>query len=134
VSVVVNSFTRINGQKEWVNTLLIVLASFGGLFILQVYDLGMISIQGSRGVPSIPFPFIVPPGMSFAPNLITSIWLYGLLAILPVVGGIHRMFFKLTGRVWTGAILNGLVMTFYAICTAMLAQYPMLGNPVFAAK
>jgi hypothetical protein len=134
VSVVVNSFTRINGQKEWVNTLLIIVANFGGLFLLQVYDIGMISIQGSRGVPAIPFPFIVPPGMSFAPNLITSIWLYGLLAILPVVGGIHRMFYKLTGRVWTGAILNGLLMTFYAICTAMLAQYPMIQGQIFAAK
>jgi hypothetical protein len=134
VSVVVNTFTKINNKPEWVNTLLIVVASVGGLLLLQVYDLGMISIKGSRGVPAIAFPFIVPPGMSFAPNLITSIWLYGLLAILPVVGGIHRMFFKLTGRVWTGAILNGLVMTFYAICTAILAQYPMLGNPVFAAK
>jgi hypothetical protein len=123
VSSVVNAFTRINKQPEWLNTLLIVFANVGGLLLLQVWDVGLIGIFGSRRLPAV--PWVNTPGFPFTPNFMTSIWLYGLLAILPVVGGIHRMFYKLTGRVWTGAILNSFVLTFYAVCTAIIAQPPV---------
>jgi pimeloyl-ACP methyl ester carboxylesterase len=119
VSAVVNAFTRINKQPEWVNTALIVFASVGGLLILQVWDVGLIGIFGHRMVPFL--PGIKPP----MPNFITSIWVYALLGIFPIVGGIHRMFYKLTGRIWTGAILNSLVLTFYAVTTAIIAQPPL---------
>jgi hypothetical protein len=112
--VLLNSITRINKQKEWLNILLIVFANVGGLLIHQIYDYGTLSRTGLRGVPLVPGTPI--------PNALSGILMFGLLFILPIVGLIARVFYKKTGRVWVGSILNGLLITFYCACTATVGM------------
>ncbi|MDR2246312.1 MAG: alpha/beta hydrolase [Treponema sp.] len=108
--VLLNAVTRINKQKEWLNTALIVFANVGGLALHQIYDYVTLGITGLRGVPMV-------PGTVF-PNALSGILMYGLLFILPVIALIARIFYKKTGRVWVGSMLNALVVTFYLACTA----------------
>jgi dienelactone hydrolase len=108
--VLLNAITRINKQKEWLNTALIVFANVGGLAIHQIYNYVTLGVTGLQGVPMV-------PGTPF-PNALSGILMYGLLFILPVIALIARVFYKMTGRVWVGSILNALVVTFYLACTA----------------
>ncbi|MDR0643619.1 MAG: alpha/beta fold hydrolase [Treponema sp.] len=117
--VLVNAVTRINNQKEWVNFALIIFATVGGLLIHQIYDYAVLSITGSRGV------FWVPGSGKSMPNMISGIFLYGLLFVLPIIAVIARLFYKKTGRVWVGSFLNALLITFYGVCTAMIGQVPV---------
>ena len=54
VSVIYNSFTRINNAPAWINYLLIAVASCGGLAVMFAYDYGTLFATGVRGIPYIP--------------------------------------------------------------------------------
>ena len=112
--VLLNAVTRINKQKEWLNTALIVFVSGGGLALHQIYDYGYMGITGLRGVPTVP-----GTGM---PNTLSGIFMFALLFIVPITGLVARVFYKMTGRVWVGSILNALLVTFYVTCTATVAM------------
>jgi hypothetical protein len=112
--VLLNAVTRINKQKEWLNTALIVFISGGGLALHQIYDYGTLGLTGLRGVPTVP-----GTGM---PNTLSGIFMFGLLFIVPITGLVARVFYKKTGRVWVGSILNALLVTFYVTCTATVAM------------
>ena len=107
-SLIVNNLTRINGAKEWVNMVLIVVTTAGGLILLQAYDLIVFKSTGVRGIPTVPF--------SSDPNALSGILLWGTIMILPVAAVISRFFYKKTGSIWVGAILNGLLVTFVSVC------------------
>jgi hypothetical protein len=114
--VLLNAVTRINKQKEWLNTALIVFANVGGLALHQIYNYVTLGITGLQGIPIV-------PGTPL-PNALSGILMYGLLFILPVIALIARVFYKKTGRVWVGSILNALVVTFYLACGATVAFIP----------
>lgn len=107
-SLIVNSLTRINGTKEWINMALIILTTVGGLAILQAYDIGMLRFTGVKGIATV-------PGTS-DPNALSGITLWGTLMVLPITAIISRCFFKKTGNIWVGGILNGLLVAFACVC------------------
>ncbi|MBR5229291.1 MAG: hypothetical protein IKW01_00420 [Firmicutes bacterium] len=111
-SLIVNALTRINGVKEWVNYALINVTTFGGLAIMQAYDIGLLRFTGVKGIATVPF--------SSDPNALSGITLWGILMILPIVAVISRFFYKKTGNIWVGGILNGLLVTFASVCATCI--------------
>jgi pimeloyl-ACP methyl ester carboxylesterase len=109
-----NTFTRINGSKEWVNTLLIVFASFGGLLVLHLIDYIALMNTGVKV-----FQFI--PGTENVTAALAGVLLWGLLFILPVAAVISRIFFKKTGSIWVGGFINALVVTLFAMSNTVVA-------------
>lgn len=111
-SVLQNSLTRIQNTKAWVNYVLIIFVSAGGLMIFHAIDLGTLFSEGVRAFPTIPGTtseeWLAAIGMSF-PTALAGIMLFGLLVILPVSSVISHILFKKTGSVWCGGILASLV-------------------------
>jgi hypothetical protein len=116
-SVSQNTFTRINKQKEWVNIVLIILASFGGLLVLHVIDYISLTNTGAKVFQFIPFTNNAPTDTSG----LAGILLWGLLFILPIGAVISRIFFRATGSIWAGAFINALVVTLFAISNTVVA-------------
>ena len=114
-SLIVNTLTRINDVKEWVNYALIVVTTVGGLAIMQAYDIGLLRFTGVKGIATVP--------LSSDPNALSGITLWGTLMILPIVAVISRYFYKKTGNIWVGGILNALLVTFASVCgTCIMCQ------------
>jgi pimeloyl-ACP methyl ester carboxylesterase len=110
-----NTFTRINNQKEGINVLLIILSSFGGLLVLHMIDYIALMNTGAKVFQFIPFT----DGTITA--ALAGVLLWGLLFILPVAAVISRIFFRATGSVWTGAFINALVVTLFAMSNTVVA-------------
>ncbi|MFP3089291.1 alpha/beta hydrolase [Treponema sp. TIM-1] len=110
-----NTFTRINNQKEGINILLIVIASFGGLLVLHLIDYIALMNTGVKVFQFIPFT-----GGKITAAL-AGVLLWGLLFILPVAAVVSRIFFRATGSIWTGAFINALVVTLFAISNTVVA-------------
>ncbi len=108
-----NTFTRINNKKEWLNIILIILSSFVGLLVLHLLDYVSLMNTGIK-------MFTTVPGQGTTAAL-AGVLLWGLLVILPIGAVISRIFFKKTGSVWTGAFINALVVTLYAISNTVIA-------------
>lgn len=87
---------------------LIIVTTVGGLALMQAYDLIVFKTTGFRGIPTVPF--------SADPNALSGIVLWATLMVLPIAAINARYFFKKTGSIWVGGILNGLLVTFAAIC------------------
>jgi len=109
-----NTFTRINKGKEWVNTVLIAFASFGGLLVLHMIDYIALKHTGVKVFQFIPFTENVTAALA-------GVLLWGLLFILPIAAIISRIFFRATGSVWVGAFINSLVVTLFAISNTVVA-------------
>lgn len=110
-----NTFTRINGKREWINMLLIVFASFGGLLVLHLIDYISLKHTGVKVFQTI-------PGQGTTAAL-AGVLLWGLLFILPVAAAITRIFFKKTGSIWVGGFINALIVTLFAISNTVIAGY-----------
>ncbi|MDR2631211.1 MAG: alpha/beta fold hydrolase [Spirochaetaceae bacterium] len=110
-----NTFTRINNQKEGINILLIVIASFGGLLVLHLIDYIALMNTGVKVFQFIPFT----DGKITA--ALAGVLLWGLLFILPVAALISRIFFRATGSIWAGAFINALVVTLFAMSNTVVA-------------
>jgi pimeloyl-ACP methyl ester carboxylesterase len=110
-----NTFTRINNQKEGINLLLIILASFGGLLVLHLIDYIALMNTGAKVFQFIPFT-----GGKITAAL-AGVLLWGLLFILPAAAVISRIFFRATGSVWAGAFINALVVTLFAMSNTVVA-------------
>ena len=109
-----NTFTRINNQKGWVNMLLIIFSSFGGLLVLHLIDYISLKNTGVKVFQFVPYPEKTTAALA-------GVLLWGLLFILPVAAAISRIFFKATGSVWTGAFVNSLIVTLFAISNTVIA-------------
>jgi len=109
-----NTFTRINNQKGWVNMILIVFSSFGGLLALHMIDYITLKHTGVKVFQFVPYPANTTAALA-------GVLLWGLLFILPIAAVISRIFFKATGSVWTGAFINSLVVTLFAISNTVIA-------------
>jgi pimeloyl-ACP methyl ester carboxylesterase len=109
-----NTFTRINNQKEWVNVILIIFASFGGLLVLHMIDYIALMNTGVKVFQFIPFTENITAALA-------GVLLWGLLFILPVAAVISRIFFRATGSIWTGAFINALVVTLFAMSNTVVA-------------
>lgn len=118
VSVIYNSFTRINNAPAWVNYLLIAAASCGGLAIMFAYDYGKLFATGVRGIEYIPgttsAEWLSTIGMSF-PTALAGIMLFGLLFILPISAVMSRVCYKKTGSAWLGGFLTAFVVLTFTI-------------------
>jgi len=109
-----NTFTRINNQKEWINMILIIISSFGGLLALHMIDYISLKNTGVKVFQFVPYPAKTTAALA-------GVLLWGLLFILPVAAAISRVFFKATGSVWTGAFVNSLIVTLYAMSNTVIA-------------
>ncbi len=108
VSLLLNSFTRIRGASEWANVALMIVALAGGYYVLTAVDYGALFTTGVKFWPDVPFP----PKMTSA---LAGVLLWNLEFILPLAAISSRLFFKRTGSIWTGAFVNALVVTLFAI-------------------
>lgn len=118
LSVFYNSLTRINNAPEWLNCLLIAVASCGGLAVMFAYDYGKLFATGVRGIQYIPGTtspeWLSAIGMSF-PTALAGIMLFGILFILPVTALMSRVLAKKTGSAWLGGFLTALVALTFTI-------------------
>ena len=118
VSVIYNTFTRINNAPAWVNYVLIAIASCGGLAIMFAYDYGTLFATGVRGILTIPGTtseeWLATVGMSFPPAL-AGIMCFGLLFILPLSAIGSRVLFRKTGSAWLGGFLTAFVVLTFTI-------------------
>ena len=118
VSVLYNTFTRINNIPDWVNYILIAVASCGGLAVMFAYDYGKLFATGVRGIEYIPgttsAEWLATIGMSF-PTALAGIMLFGLLFILPISAVMNRVCFKKTGSAWLGGFLTSFIVLVFAI-------------------
>jgi len=102
-----NSFTRMRDQKEWVNILLMVVANVAGLALLTTLDYTWLFDKGVKMFPYVPYP----PKTTSA---LAGVLLWNLLFILPLAAVSARLFFKKTGTIWLGGFINALIITLYA--------------------
>jgi pimeloyl-ACP methyl ester carboxylesterase len=107
-SLLLNSFTRMRGQKEWVNIILMVVANVAGLAMLTLLDYSWLFDKGIKMFPYVPYP----PKTTSA---LAGVLLWNLLFILPLAAISARLFFKKTGTIWLGGFVNALIITLYAI-------------------
>lgn len=113
VSVIFNSFTRINNAPAWLNYVLIAVASCGGLAVMFTYDYGKLFATGVRGIEYIPGTtspeWLAAIGMIF-PTALAGIMLFSLLFILPLAALASRLLFKKSGSAWLGGFLLSFVV------------------------
>lgn len=118
ISVIYNTFTRINNAPSWLNYLLIAVASCGGLAVIFAYDYGSLFSTGVRGIQYIPgttsAEWLSVIGMSF-PTALAGIMLFGLLFILPITAVMSRVCAKKTGSVWLGGFLTAFIALAFTI-------------------
>lgn len=106
-----NMSTRIEGISEWKNCINIAIQSAIGLVIFGIvdyvtlYQTGFLASLGAFGSTS-----------SLAPLLI-----WNLVFILPVCALTSRFFFKKTGTIWTGAFINALIATLFAVSNTIVS-------------
>lgn len=111
-SFVLNMLTRINNAKEWVNYLLIILASVGGYATLMIIQY---TVLYSTGVVAIP----ISPYNSMPTSLANNV-LFGLVMITPVGGIMLRTLHKKTGSFWVGGFLTAFVVLMFAACHTVI--------------
>ena len=113
VSVIYNSFTRINNAPAWLNYVLIAVASCGGLAVMFAYDYGALFSTGVRGIPYIPgttsAEWISANAFAY-PTALGGIMLFSLLFILPISAVMSRVCYKKTGSAWLGGFLTTFVV------------------------
>ena len=118
VSVIYNSFTRINNAPAWVNYLLIAVASCGGLAVMFAYDYGTLFATGVRGIQYVPgttsAEWIAANGFAY-PTALGGIMLFSLLFILPISAVMSRVCYKKTGSAWLGGFLTAFVVLTFTI-------------------
>ena len=118
VSVIFNSFTRINNAPAWLNYVLIAVASCGGLAVMFAYDYGKLFTTGVRGIEYIPGTtspeWLATIGMTF-PTALAGIMLSSLLFIVPRAGLPIRLLFKKSGSAWLGGFLTAFVVLAFTI-------------------
>ncbi len=117
VNVIYNSFTRINGAPEWLNILLIAVASCGGLAVMFAIDYGTLFATGYRAFPYVPGTEAIGTstiGIPF-PTSLAGIMCFGLLFILPLSAVASRVLHKKSGSAWLGAFLTAFVVLAFGI-------------------
>lgn len=115
-SMTLNTFTRVNNYKEWVNVLLITFSSFGGLLVLHLIDYISLKHTGVKVFQFVPFTADTTAALA-------GVLLWGLLFILPVAAILSRLYFKKTGSIWAGGFVNALVVTLFAISNTVVSAY-----------
>lgn len=107
LSIMNNKMGRVSEQKEWVNILLCGLSNVLGIFLInaaqyiKLFSTGISLYQDDRLYPMVVIPLIV--------------WLF-------VAAYIGRKFYKATGKVWLGAMVNCLIILMIGIAnTATLS-------------
>ena len=114
-SLTLNSFTRIRGEKEWVNMLLMIGASIGGYVALFLLDYSGYWIRGYKLLMYVP---------GFDGNLTTALaglFVWNMIFILPIAAVFARLCFRKTGSIWLGGFINAAVITLFSISNTVIA-------------
>lgn len=114
-SLLLNSFTRMRGTKEWVNIVLMVVANVAGLAMLTILDYTWLFQTGIKLFPYVPYP------AGNTTSALAGVLLWNLLFILPLAAISGRLFFRKTGTIWLGGFVNALIITLYAISNTVFA-------------
>lgn len=112
-SMLQNTFTRVNNYSEWKNYLLIIFSSIGGLLVLFLIDTISLFATGAK-------VFLYVPGTENTTAL-AGLFVWNFLFILPIAAIISRIFFKATGSVWCGGLLNAMIVTLFTISNTVVA-------------
>lgn len=94
-SILINSSNRVAGQKEWVNILICGLGNVLGIAILVAIQYITLFATGAVAFTDWNFPLLQSAGL--------MIWLF-------VAAIISRYLFRLTGKVWLGAMVNCMII------------------------
>lgn len=105
VSVSTNSSRRVAGQKEWLNLLICGIGNILGLALMQMV---MYTNVYSNGIN--------PYGTA----CLNCIQTYQLLVLLFIVPYLCRYLFKLTGKVWLGAMVSCFIVVTINVANSML--------------
>ncbi|MCL1854829.1 MAG: alpha/beta hydrolase [Clostridia bacterium] len=116
-SLTLNSFTRMRGQKEWLNVILLIGASICGFAVLTLLDYGSLKITGIKMFEYTAFP----PGANFT-SALGGLFVWNMMVALTAGAVNARILFKKTGTIWTGAFINSLLITLFAISNAVVVQ------------
>ena len=114
VSVLYNSFTRINNAPAWLNYILIAVASCGGLAVMMAYNYQQLFATGIKGI-------------EYCPGTITTtamacIICINLLFILPFTAIIGRILHKKSGNAWLGGFLMTFIVLAYGIANMVISM------------
>jgi len=115
-SLTLNSFTRVRDQKEWVNIVLMVLATVGGLVIFTLIDYTTFFAVGRKMWMYVPYP--ANPKYTSA---LAGVLAWNVEFIFPIAAVFARTIFKKTGSIWLGGFVNALVITLFAISNTVAA-------------
>lgn len=116
-SLTLNSFTRMRGQKEWINMLLMIGASICGFAVLTLLDYGSLKLTGMKMFLYAPYP----AGANYT-SAFGGLFAWNMMVALTVSAINARVLFKKTGSIWTGAFVNSLIITLFAMSNAVVVQ------------
>jgi len=119
-SLTLNSFTRIRDRKEWVNILLIIIASCGGYVVLFLLDYGALITTGVKMFPFVPFQ------EGNLTSALCGLFVWNMIFILPLAAVAARLLFKKTGSIWLGGFINSLMVTLFAVSNTVISTGTLL--------
>ena len=106
-----NMSTRVDGVREWKNTLNIAVQSAIGLVIFGIIDYATLYRTG----------FLASLGAFGSSSSLAPLLLWNLVFILPISAITSRYFFRKTGTIWTGACINALLATLFAVSNTVIS-------------
>ena len=113
-SLSLNLMTAIQSKKEWINYLLCIVQSTGGLFILFLLDYGGLYRTGVKLLAS----YSSMGGNSSLAGILS----WGLLFVLPLAAITARNLYKKTGNIWIGGLINTLTVTLFALSNTAISR------------
>ncbi len=120
-SLTLNSFTRMRGQKEWVNMLLMIGASIAGFAVMTLLDYGSLKLTGVKMFMYVPYP-AVAEGATPMTSALAGLFEWNMIVALFVSAINARILFKKTGSIWVGGLINALVITLMSISNTVITN------------
>lgn len=112
-SLVLNAQIAVEGKKEWLNYLLCILSSVGGLLVLHIVAYGGFFATGHLWLLNY---------CSLGGNsAMAAILVWGLLLALPLSAIVARYLYKKTGNIWIGGLINTFAVTLFAISNTAIS-------------
>ena len=111
--VVLNSVTRVNNAKEWVNYTLIIVGSCFATFLLLLMQYVSIYTTGHL--------FIENSGWRDMPTNFATLSLLSAIIITPFCAITNRMMYKKTGSIWAGGFLAAMTALLFNIGHVIIA-------------
>ncbi len=120
-SLSLNSFTRVRGEKDWVNVVLMIVAMAGGLIILTLIDYITFFTTGRKLWMYVPYP----AGANMT-SALAGVLVWGVELFFPISAVFAYTIYKKTGSIWLGGFINALIATLFAISNTVHSMVNLL--------